>query len=250
MLPRAPVLLLLLACTPPAPRRDPPPADASASAKQSDAPPVAAPDAAPSRRELAMTEHYRDALQIKAAVIDGELGDARAPARRLMHADDAVPGSWRPFVAANAAYAAALLAARDRHAAGAAAAGLARTCGDCHAAHGAGPAFEPPHGVPTSAPHGVHGHMQRHQWAADRMWEALIDRSEYAWMAGAAALVDAPLARADLTQDVELPDDVAGLAAEVHALGARAGASVGWSARAGLYGELLATCAGCHRGGC
>ncbi|MBL9107275.1 MAG: hypothetical protein JNL82_40670 [Myxococcales bacterium] len=248
MPPRAPALLFLLACTPPAPQRDPSPADARV--KQPPARPVAAPDAAPSALELAMTEHYRDTLQIKAAVIDGELQDTRAPARRLLRADDAVPGTWRPFVAANADHAAALLAARDRHAAAAAAAGLARTCGDCHAAHGVGPAFEPPHDTPASAPHAVHGHMQRHQWAADRMWEALIDRSEYAWMAGAAALVDAPLARADLTQDVELPDDVAALAAEVHALGARAGASVGWSARAGLYGELLATCAGCHRGGC
>ena len=92
--------------------------------------------------------------------------------------------------------------------------------------------------------------MHRHQWAADRMWEALIDRSEYAWMAGAAALVEAPMNRDDLTRDVELPDDVLGLGRKLHEVGALAGTTVGWRARAGLYGEFLATCAGCHQGGC
>ena len=247
------LLLSIVACTPRAPERAPertpaPIADAVVVA----APEVSAPPTAtvPPPVGARMAEHFADAARIKNAVIDGELREVQAPARRLM--DDPVhyPEAWLPYVSANVNHAAALLAARDLHAAGVAAAGLARTCGDCHAALGVGPAFEPPHDIPTSSHHDVLRHMHRHQWAADRMWEALIDRSEYAWMAGAAALVDAPLSPADLTQNVELPDDVLELGGKLHKIGALAGTVVGWSARAGLYGEFLATCAGCHQGGC
>lgn len=242
------LLLSLLACTPRTPESAP--TDRVLAVERGAAAPTAtAPQTVP-QRSARMADHYRDAVQIKDAVIDGDLREVRAPARRLMDDADHYPEAWLPYVAANANYAAVLLAARDRHAAGVAAAGLARTCGDCHAALGVGPAFEPPHDVPASSPHDVLRHMHRHQWAADRMWEALIDRSEYAWMAGAAALVDAPLPRVDLTRDVELPDDVLELGGKIHEIGALAGSTVGWSARAGLYGEFLATCAGCHQGGC
>jgi cytochrome c553 len=243
---RGPALLLLVACTPLAPENEPAPRAEAVVVAHEAAPPTAT----PSRTGVEMADHYRDAVQIKNAVIDGDLRAVQAPARRLVDDAGHYPEPWRPYVAMNANYAAALLAARDRHAAGVAAAGLARTCGDCHGALGVGPAFEPPHDLPTASPHDVLRHMHRHQWAADRMWEALIDRSEYAWMAGAAALVDAPLPRADLTQDVELPEDVLELGGKIHKIGALAGSTVGWDARAGLYGEFLATCAGCHQGGC
>lgn len=235
--------ILLAACTArpaaPAPEDSPPPPV-----------PAAPPAAAPHAPDFRMPDHFRDAEAIKHAVIAGELEDARAPARRLRSDADRYPVTWRPFVAANLVYADAVATARDLRVAGAAAAGLARTCGDCHAALGVGPRFDPAHGVPAIAPHDPRQRMMRHQWAADRMWEALIDRGEYAWMAGAAALAVAPLEHADLTRDVELAEDVLRLNERVHALGVQAGATVGWDARAGLYGEFLATCAGCHKGGC
>jgi len=246
MMPRALALLLIVACTPPTPEHEPAP-QARAIAVEHEA---ATPNATASVTGIRMADHYRDAVQIKNAVINGDLREVRAPARRLMDDAGHHPETWLPYLSANANYAAVLLAAKNRHAAGVAAAGLARTCGDCHAALAVGPAFEPPHDIPTSAGHDVLRHMHRHQWAADRMWEALIDRSEYAWMAGAAALVDAPLPRADLTQNVELPDEVLQLGDKIHEIGALAGSTAGWNARAGLYGEFLATCAGCHQGGC
>lgn len=206
-------------------------------------------DASPGMKPR-MSEHFRDAAAIKDAVIAGELADTRAPARRLRDDPDEHPAAWRPFIEANAAHADAVLAARNRRDAGAAAGGLARTCGDCHAALGAGPRFEPPHDVPSAEPRDPRVRMQRHQWAADRMWEALIGRSEYAWMAGAAALAVPPLDREALTRDAELADEVLELNEQVQALGAQAGATVGWEARGRLYGEFLATCAGCHQGGC
>jgi cytochrome c553 len=197
-----------------------------------------------------MADHFRDATAIKDAVISGEITDARAPAQRLTDDPDNYPASWRPFIAANAVHAKALLVTKDRRVAAAAAAGLAHTCGDCHAALGVGPRFDPPHDVPTSESHDPRQRMQRHQWAADRMWEALIDRSEYAWMAGAVALTVPPLDRSDLTQDVELADDVLELNWKIRELGTLASTTVGWDARATLYGNFLTTCAGCHQGGC
>lgn len=212
---------------------------------------VAPPPAATAHRpDPRMADHFRDATEIKNAVISGEIIDARAPAQRLVGDPDHYPATWRPFIAANTVHANALLATKDRRVAAAAAAGLAHTCGDCHAALGVGPRFDPPHDVPTPDSHDPRVRMQRHQWAADRMWEALIDRSEYAWMAGAAALTVPPLDRSDLTQDVELADDVLELNEKVRELGALASTTVGWDARAALYGNFLTTCAGCHQGGC
>jgi hypothetical protein len=85
--------------------------------------------------------------------------------------------------------------------------------------------------------------MLRHQWAADRMWDALVAHNDDAWTAGADLLVDAPLFR---DSKVELPEDLVKLGNQVHDLGARARATPTWPARAQLYGEFLATCATCH----
>jgi mono/diheme cytochrome c family protein len=197
-----------------------------------------------------MADHFEDARKIKDAVIAGELLDLRAPARRLAERADPVPASWRPFVAGNVELARAALAADDLDAAARAAGALAGNCGECHAAVGAGPRAPDPGAPPPSAPHDTARHMLRHQWAADQMWEALVSRSDDAWRAGAAALTDAPLRTDDLTADVELPADIARLGDRVHELGARARTTTPWPARAQLYGEFLATCATCHKGGC
>jgi hypothetical protein len=178
-----------------------------------------------------MDRHFTDSILIKNAVIAGELEDMRMPARRLRDDEGHHPTTWRPFIAANRAPRGRAPRHEDRRVAGAAAAGLARTCGDCHAAMGVGPRFDPPHDMPAAADD-PRQRMQRHQWAADRMWEAIIDRSEYAWMAGVAALAVAPLDRADLTRDVELTEDVLRLNERVHELGALAGTSPSAGTRA------------------
>lgn len=212
--------------------------------------PLPAPTVSSSASAARMAEHFADSVKIKEAVIAGDLSGIRAPARRLLEPADASPEAWRPFITANAEFARAALAAKRLPGAAQAAAGLARTCGDCHAAMGAGPVFDLPHDTPAPAAHDVHKHMQRHQWAADRMWDALVSRSEYAWMVGAITLTDAPMERDDINVDVELPDDLFDLGGEVHALGALAVETAGWNARADVYGKILITCAGCHQGGC
>lgn len=231
------LLLSLPACSSPAPER---------------APEVAPAPAAPPGTSAAMVGHFQETLRIKRAVIDGELGDVRAAAKDL--ADSLVardfPEAWRPYLRTTAHLASAAVAAPDMPGAAAAAAGLASACGECHAAVGGGPAFPAPGAPPAVTPRDNRSQMARHQWAADRMWEALVSRSDAAWRAGAAALVDAPLNCADITRDVELPEEVLQLGTRVHALAREAEAVEAWPQRSALYGEFLASCAGCHKGGC
>lgn len=196
-----------------------------------------------------MNRHFTDTLLIKDAVIAGKLGDAKAPARRLLERADPYPESWRPFVAANLGHARDTLAAADIDAAARAAAGLARTCGDCHAAVVLGARFTPPSPPPAITTRDPRQRMRRHQWAADRMWEAMVGHSDVAWTAAAAALADPELARADFPPEVDMEGDPTNVARQLQALGARAARSREWDDRAEVYGQFLATCAACHEGG-
>lgn len=251
MLPRmhaAPWLVLaLVACSPAAPDTAPQPAPAAPAAPASAGPTVAA-DA-----RARMPDHFGDSLKIKEAVIAGELDDVRAPAQRLVDQvrPEHFPPTWQAHVEATGRHAAAALAATDLEGASAAAAGLAAGCGGCHAAVGGGPALAAAGPAPVVQSHDPPKvQMLRHQWAADRMWEALISRGDERWQAGAAALADAPLRIEEITADLELPEEVKKLGDRVHELGRRAQTVSGWDQRAAIYGEFMASCASCHKGGC
>lgn len=193
-----------------------------------------------------MARHFADVLEIQRAVIAGDLLGVRAPARRLVERTDPYPESWRPFVAGNLRLAESALTARSLADAAQAAAGLANNCGECHEAVGLGPglgAAAPPSADASDAPL----HMLRHQWAAERMSDALVSHGDAAWRAGAEALTDAPLRPTILPTDVNHPAAFDALAEQVHELGARARTAASWSDRAVVYGELLTTCAACHR---
>lgn len=194
-----------------------------------------------------MAHHFADVLEIQRAVIAGDLSSVRSPARRLVERTDPHPASWRPYVAGNVALAEAALAARGLEEAARAAAGLANNCGECHAAVGLGPELVAA-GLPSADVGDAPQHMLRHEWAAERMGDALVSHSDKAWRAGAEALYDAPLRPTILPADSNQLAMFDALAGRVHVLGARARTTVAWPDRAAMYGELLATCAACHRG--
>jgi len=198
-----------------------------------------------------MRGHFEDSVQIRDAVIAGELADLRPPARRLAAAIgvDALPVAWQSHARGNAALAAKALNAANIGDAAQAAAGLAFTCGECHATVGKGPDF-PPGEPPTADRSEPKSQMLRHQWAAERMWQGLVARSDETWRAGAAALTDAPLSLDAITANVELPDEVKALGQRVHGLGERALMTPEWTGRRQIYGEFITACASCHRGGC
>jgi len=202
--------------------------------------------AVPAGTEAVMSDHFVASLEIKDAVIRGDLVGVRAPALRLGEAPDSYPTTWRPYVALHGQLAAAARDAADLRDAARVAAELANTCGECHVATGHGPRFSI--GIPPRSASEGEGRrrMIRHEWAADRMWEGLVSHDDAAWVAGAAALSGAPLSRQELGVRATVPDTTLELQAHIVELGEEAATAATWGARSRLYGDFLASCAGCH----
>jgi hypothetical protein len=116
---------------------------------------------------------------------------------------------------------------------------LGGICGSCHGATRVSADFGDLPRRPEDKP-GLDARMARHRWAADRLWEGVVGNNDTAWFAGLDVLASEP---------VELPDDRMRLARELQRLAREArrpkpGPMVD---RATSYGEILVTCAGCHR---
>jgi len=192
--------------------------------------------------DLAMRFHMHrnfDLLRaIERLLIRGKLDEARRFAEAIATApDEPAHGPW----------AAHAVAVRDRAMAVARATSvddalrketrLAAACGDCHREHRGSGMFERPPAAPPDQPT-LDARMARHRWAADRLWEAVVGDADDAWRAGLDLLAAAPL---------ELGADRAPLARELQRLASTArGARRPVVDRAGTYGEILVTCAGCH----
>ena len=87
--------------------------------------------------------------------------------------------------------------------------------------------------------------MQRHQWAADRMWEGLIGPSDLSWSRGGNLLFESPLHPEAL--DAGASDDATlTMARRIHQLAANATTVSDPAGKAEIYAEFLANCAACH----
>jgi hypothetical protein len=187
-----------------------------------------------------MQRHFADVTAVQMAVIAGDLAALREPAEWLAghEAVEGLPGEWAPYVAAMQAAAQRAADAGTITAAAAATGEMGLACGGCHRALDEGGQFT--YVDPPEEP-GTVGHMQRHKWAVDRMWEGLIAASDTEWMMGVDGLAEAALRPAGAAEDL------AELAERVHALGAQAGEVADVRGRALVYGQILATCADCHQ---
>jgi cytochrome c553 len=117
-------------------------------------------------------------------------------------------------------------------------------CGDCHDKAEKGPTFAvPPLPEGEDAVH----HMQRHHWAAERMWEGLVKRDPEAFEAAANAMAEGPIKAELLAPPANEKETVDHLTKHLHELGEKAKAASDPAARAEVYGNFLATCATCHR---
>lgn len=192
-----------------------------------------------------MRSHARDARAIRDAVVQGDLPGAHVGLAAL--AADAgpagAPAAWRPRLDALRAGARRASLAEDVPGTAVELARLSRECGECHAESGAAPSWpdEGEVGAETPAP------MARHRWAADRMWEGLVGPAPERYRRGAEALADAPLHDGELLVGTSSPVEVVELAGRVRRIAGQAAVEEQPGARATLYGELLATCASCHR---
>lgn len=188
-----------------------------------------------------MHARFASVQRIERGVVTNNLDEVRAGASVIASLDEpkALP-AWQPYVSAMRDAGRNLMRAGDPVEAARLTAELGRQCGRCHQAIGAEIAFrEPPRRDvgPT-----LHDTMQGHEWAVARMWEGVIAPSEERWARGAGALERAPLTYVAESGELGIADNVA----TIRQLARRAPALASHTERAALYGQLLATCAGCH----
>jgi hypothetical protein len=194
-----------------------------------------------------MHEHLTRIGTIKAAIVAGQLAGVREPATWLADHETVagLPPDFESYVAQMRSYARHVIEAEDLVSAAESVSKMAKTCGNCHLVN----AVELEFGY-DSAPRedieDVVTHMQRHQWAADRLWEGLIGPSDVAWSRGADMLIDVPLASDDVTTTTEHHAEISKIARRIHALGGIGTETVTPDARSDLYGEVLGLCAKCH----
>lgn len=194
-----------------------------------------------------MQEHFEKAGEIHAAIIQGDLSAARAPAGWIMEHEpvDGSPPSWDPYVETLRGAADQVRQAADLRTAAMATSVMVGTCGNCHEALSEGVTFSASP-IPPSDPSTV-SHMLRHNWAAERMWEGLAIPSQEAWAQGIQLLAEVPLAPETLSADSALAGQIAALVEQVHNLGEEGAQAVSWRTRTSVYGRLIAACASCHR---
>jgi cytochrome c553 len=195
--------------------------------------------------QIHMREHLARLNDIKAALLIGELANAREPATWLAEHEplEDLPLIYEGFVLSLREHARDILDAKDVKSASIAMAAVANDCGRCHRATGTKPDFgfyrEPPSWSDLAS------HMQRHEWAIDRLWEGLMGPSNGSWARGVRMLAEAPLHGTENTWG-ESQAEGDELAERVHELGIQAVSALTPDARADVYGEMIATCAACH----
>jgi cytochrome c553 len=197
--------------------------------------------------EAFMLEHFLITAWARDSIAEGNLEAIRTPLTSLADYEyrTVAPGGWMKGIAELQAAARLTAQAKTLEVAASGLAAMARVCGQCHREQG-GPQVEhykPERRSPKSDRLDVR--MYRHAWAAERLWEGLTAPSDNAWAAGAAALAHAPAAAPPARPP--LPQAVVKGLTRVRLLGERAADVETAEQRANIYGELLTTCAECHR---
>ena len=214
-------------------------------------PPIAAQDD-PDEEGLEIVNTMHDRLEqitdIRASLVMGSLEGARAPARQIA-AEESTPGlptQFEPFVESLRAQARNVVEAEDVASAATAVSMMAQGCGNCHMANSVGLQFGydqlPADWSDTQT------HMQRHQWAIDRMWDGLVGPSVRAWDRGVGVLGEEAL-RSDYivgVKSAQVAESIDRIAARLHEVGGLGANASTPSARAEVYGELISLCADCH----
>ena len=183
-----------------------------------------------------MWAHFEAATQLQRAVAQGRLADARDLAGWL--ATKAEPRTPELVAAAEQ-----IQQAPDLKTAAALTGALGGACGGCHEASKTSPVFAVPK-APDDGP-SIEAQMQRHQWAAARLWDGIIGPNDDAWFFGVRVMEDAKI---DLrwTSSAKPNPDAAGYAQALRGLAAQAPNVEGRAARAEFYGAMLHVCASCH----
>lgn len=183
-----------------------------------------------------MWAHFEAASELQRAVAQGRLADARELASWLETRAE-------PRTPALEAAARSIREAPDLQTAGRLTGALALACSACHEANRRSPVFVIPR-EPDDGP-SIEAQMQRHQWAAARLWEGVVGPNDDAWYTGVKVM---EAARIDLrwTTNARPAPEAAALAAAMRGLANQAINTESRTGRAELYGAMLHTCASCH----
>ncbi|MFN0250588.1 MAG: hypothetical protein ACKV2T_27155 [Kofleriaceae bacterium] len=239
---RTPIVFVigLIACqSTPAPAR--PTGDGS-----NDTAPTMAAELAEKVRTVQLHMHLRFAAarRIEQAIVFGNLDRARGEAKIIAElAEPDILPMWQPYIDDVRAAGQQVVLSTSLIAAAKTSAILGHQCAKCHT-HTEAKITLPTDSAPTDGVR-LANDMASHQWATTRMWEGLLIPSTERWNQGATTLAQAPLAivaEADLPADQGVSDDIA----RIRLLARRALEATSMSDRSNVYGELLATCAGCH----
>ena len=195
-----------------------------------------------------MRAHYQRVADIRLAIIQGDLQRAKVIARIVAEGGDAtgLPASAAMYITEMRDHAREVADANDVTVAALGTARMAGACGNCHRATHGGPHYSVV-GRPEQGAGPLSAAMERHYWAADRMWEGLIGPTDSAWAAGALALADLPNYQRQIRASPRDSADVQALAQQLHQVAVRASLASADNAREEVYGEFLATCATCHQ---
>ncbi len=194
-----------------------------------------------------MHEHLTRISTIKSAIVAGKLEEVREPATWLADHETAagLPAEFESYVIQMRSYARHVIEAQDLASAAESVSNMAKTCGNCHLVNVVNLEFGYDR-KPREDLEDVVTHMQRHQWATDRLWEGLIGPSDTAWNRGTDMLIDAPLLPSDVTTATDDVAEIGKLARRIHALGGIGTETKTPDARSDLYAEVLGLCASCH----
>jgi len=193
-----------------------------------------------------MQDHFTRGARIRDAVIAGDLETAKQHAQWMAEhqVSEDFPESWQPHVRTLQDAAKGVLDAQNIATAATHTAAMGRACGECHAKLG-GPKLEL--GQAPGEGSGSVPHMARHQWAAERMWDALTVPSEEAWRKAAEVMADAPLTPEAVQGARSVPPKTEQLAKQVHDIAEAARADRQMEKWSSAYGSFLSTCADCHQ---
>lgn len=209
-------------------------------------PEAAADPEAPTPAQTLMRGHFQQAGETREALLRADIETAKRDMNWLAthNLGAALPGELQPLLKAMQESAGEFAKAKNLREAGVALATTLTKCGACHKQTGKGPTFAVP-----ALPEGEAAaqHMQRHHWAANRMWEGLVNNDEDAFQSAAAVLGEGPVDPALLAPPENVKAKVEELTKHLHAVGKEATEAKDPEARAAAYGNFLATCATCHR---
>lgn len=199
----------------------------------------------PSVVQFHMRGHLGDLRTIERHLIAGKLEEAQATAFMLTKpANDPGLEPWAAQTQRVVDEAKGLSDAKSIDEGCRRVARVAQACAECHLKTQTTPMF--PDAIPPPADDGsAIARMSRHQWAVDRMWEGMVSGSDRPWVQGLEVLSASPLPFTPLSEAPALANRLQRLAGD--ALASHNDQSETLDSRTRLYGEMLVTCAACHK---